>query len=107
MESQQLALDFSTFNWVLASATFLAYLAVDALYAVYTIEVLRLRPASAATSGALIHVLSAFGIVNPVHNALYVIPLALGGWLGTFGVVGSDVGEPRGVLTSRCRAIAR
>ena len=87
MESATLSFDVSTFDWTIAIATFLAYLAVDALYAIYTIEVIRLRPASAATTGALIYVLSAFGIVNLVHNALYIIPLALGGWLGTFIVV--------------------
>jgi hypothetical protein len=85
--ADSLAVDVSTFSWAVAAATFLAYLAVDALYAIYTIEVVRLRPASAATTGALIYVLSAFGIVNLVHNALYIIPLALGGWLGTFAVV--------------------
>ena len=84
MEDTTLSFDFSTFDWAIAAATFAAYLAVDALYAIYTIEVVRLRPARAATTGALIYVLSAFGIVNLVHNALYIIPLALGGWLGTF-----------------------
>ena len=87
MEGATLSFDFSTFDWTIATATFVAYLAVDALYAIYTIEVVRLRPARAATTGALIYVLSAFGIVNLVHNALYIIPLALGGWLGTFIVV--------------------
>jgi hypothetical protein len=85
--ADSLAVDVSSFSWAVAGATFRAYLAVDALYAIYTIEVVRLRPASAATTGALIYVLSAFGIVNLVHNALYIIPLALGGWLGTFAVV--------------------
>ncbi len=87
MEGVTLSFDFSTFDWTIAAATFVAYLAVDALYAIYTIEVVRMRPARAATTGALIYVLSAFGIVNLVHNALYIIPLALGGWLGTFIVV--------------------
>jgi hypothetical protein len=87
MDMDSLSLDFSSFSWPLAAATFLAYLAVDALYAIYTIEVVRLRPGRAATTGALIYVLSAFGIVNLVHNALYIIPLAAGGWLGTFAIV--------------------
>jgi hypothetical protein len=87
MEGATLSFDLTTFDWTIAGATFVAYLAVDALYAIYTIEVVRLRPARAATTGALIYVLSAFGIVNLVHNALYIIPLALGGWLGTFIVV--------------------
>jgi hypothetical protein len=106
MESGPISLDFTTFSWALAGATFLAYLAVDALYAIYTIEVVRLRPASAATTGALIYVLSAFGIVNLVHNALYVIPLALGGWLGTFLVVWFQGrrGHRRGTLVGRQHA---
>ncbi len=33
------------------------------------------------------HFLLAFGVVNYVGNFLYVVPLALGSWIGTYLVV--------------------
>lgn len=70
---------------------FCAYLVIDAMYAYYTLSVIRKRPATSATIGALMHFLMAFGVLNYVQNYLYVVPLALGSWVGTYIVVKYDL----------------
>jgi hypothetical protein len=70
-----------------AMIIFVAYMLVDALYAYYTLQVTKKNPYAAATSGALMYFLLAIGVLNYVQNYLYLIPLALGSWIGTFIVV--------------------
>ncbi len=74
---------WSTFDIGLAFSIFVAYLVVDAMYAQYTLHVTQYREYSAATVGALMHFIIAFGVRNYVQNFLYVIPVALGSWVGT------------------------
>lgn len=64
-----------------------AYFVIDALYAKYTYAVVERKPMQAANIGFIMHFLLAFGVINYVGNFLYVIPLALGSWLGTYMVV--------------------
>lgn len=66
---------------------FFLYWVADALYALYTLNISDARPMSAATAGFAIHFILAFGVLNYVHNYLYVIPLACGSWVGTYCVV--------------------
>lgn len=75
------------FDWVTAFLIFAAYLIVDALYAVYTISVVNLKPYTSATVGAFMYFLLAVGVINYVNNPVYLIPLFIGSWLGTFIVV--------------------
>ena len=75
------------FDFGIAFLIFLAYIVVDGMYAFYTLEVTKRKPYSAATIGALMHFLLAIGVLNYVKNFLYLIPLALGSWIGTFFVV--------------------
>lgn len=75
------------FNFTTAFFIFVAYFLVDALYALYTLSVVNLKPVVSATIGALMYFLLAVGIINYVNNYLYLIPLAVGSWLGTFVVV--------------------
>jgi hypothetical protein len=77
----------TNFNFGTATIIFVAYVLVDALYAYYTLQVTKRNPYSAATSGALMYFLLAIGVLNYVHNYLYLIPLALGSWIGTFIIV--------------------
>ena len=78
---------WNEFNIFVALAIFLAYIIVDALYAFYTLEVTKKNAVSAATTGAIMHFLLAFGVLNYVNNFLYLLPLAIGSWLGTYLVV--------------------
>lgn len=75
------------FDWGIAALIFIVYILVDAMWAYYTIAVTKRQPAKAATVGALMYFLLAFGVLNYVHNYLYIIPIALGSWIGTYLVV--------------------
>lgn len=78
---------WSNFDSLLALGIFFAYLVVDAMYAKYTLHVTHYKEYSAATIGALMHFILAFGVLSYVNNFLYVLPLAAGSWIGTFLVV--------------------
>lgn len=71
-----------TFIGVLVS-----YLLVDAMYARYTIEIVNENATRAATIGALMHVLLAYGVLSYTQNALYIIAIVIGSWIGTYYVV--------------------
>ncbi|MBA3733122.1 hypothetical protein H0W91_01965 [Patescibacteria group bacterium] len=75
------------FNFLIAFGIFLAYILVDGMYAYYTIAVTNKKPFVSATTGALMHFLIAIGVLNYVHNYLYIIPIAIGSWIGTYFVV--------------------
>ena len=70
-----------------AFIVFIAYVVVDGMYAYYTLAVADKKPVRAATVGALMHFLIAVGVLSYVQNYLYIIPLALGSWIGTYAVV--------------------
>lgn len=78
------------FSFVIAFVIFIASVLVDGMYAFYTQSVVRRNPIASATTGALMHFLIAFGVFSYVQNFLYVIPLALGSWIGTYFVVRRD-----------------
>lgn len=75
------------FDFGIALLIFIAYIVVDAMYAYYTLQVTKKKPYSAATVGALMHFILALGVLSYVQNYLYLIPLALGSWVGTFIIV--------------------
>lgn len=64
-----------------------AYVIIDALYAKYTLDVANYNEYKAATTGSIIHVFIAFGVISYTNNWLYIFPLAIGSWIGTFLMV--------------------
>ena len=72
------------FNYLIAIGVFVAYALVDGLFAYYTIAVVKRNAVRAATTGAVMYFLLALGVLSYVNNYWYIIPLALGSWLGTF-----------------------
>jgi hypothetical protein len=80
----------NSFSLGIALLIFVAYIIVDAMYAYYTLQVTKRKPFSAATVGALMHFILALGVLSYVQNYLYIIPLALGSWVGTFLVVNRE-----------------
>ncbi len=72
---------------------FCAYIFIDGLYVAYTYSIVKKEPVLAATMGAIMYLLLAFGIVNFVDNFLYVVPLVAGSWLGTYFVVKYEKGK--------------
>lgn len=71
-------------------AFFFAYFVVDWAYAVYTIAAGKLQTLRSANYGTLIYVLGALGVLSYSENFLYIIPLALGAWLGTVFAVETE-----------------
>ncbi len=80
----------TSFNWLIASGVLIAYFIVDAMYAYYTLSVSRLNAFSSATTGSLMHFLLALGVLSYVENFLYIIPIAIGSWLGTFYIINKE-----------------
>lgn len=76
-----------SFDPVIALFIFLAYIFIDALYALYTLDVAQYNEFRAATTGAIIHFCIAFGVISYTKNWLYVFPLPAGPWIGTFYIV--------------------
>jgi hypothetical protein len=89
MESVYAALQnaMQEFRPVLAAAIFLAYICIDALAAWYTLMITRLDARKAALADFFIYILISFGVINYTRNFLYILPMALGGSLGTYLVV--------------------
>ena len=80
-------INMNDFNFLVAVGVFTAYILVDGMYAYYTLAVVDKRPFVSATIGALIHFLIALGVLSYIQNYLYIIPLAMGSWIGTFLVI--------------------
>ena len=75
------------FNFYIAGLIFVTYVVTDALYAKYTLDVANYNKYRAATIGTSIHFLMAFGVISYTQNWFYIIPLAMGSWVGTFIIV--------------------
>ena len=84
---EQFSFAWSDFDIRIGLLIFVAYIIIDALFVSYTYLVVKKAPAKAATVGAGMYFLMAFGIINYVNNFLYVIPLVIGSWIGTYLVV--------------------
>ncbi|KKL55562.1 hypothetical protein LCGC14_2254180 [marine sediment metagenome] len=72
------------FSISIALSVFVAYLMIDWLFTEYTLAIVELKKVKAANVGALIYLLGAYGVVNYVGDWRYVIPMCIGGWLGTY-----------------------
>jgi hypothetical protein len=75
------------FNWLQAIGLFFAALVLDAIFALYTIAVIKSKALLAANMSLLTYVLGAVGVVSFVHNKWYIIPLSLGAFVGSYAVV--------------------
>ena len=75
------------FNIFLALGLFVAASFLDAVFALYTVAVVNLKPYRAASLSFLTYMLEAVGVVNYVKNKWYLIPLALGAYVGSFIIV--------------------
>lgn len=78
---------FAEFNWCTAATIFVTYVIIDILYAMYVICVGKRQPIYAATVSSFLYSLGAYGVISYSKNPLYVVPLAVGAFLGTYLVV--------------------
>ncbi len=82
-----LAQAYESFSWTIAIGVMVTYFVADALYAYYTLSVAEHRALRAANTGALLHFLLALGVLSYVENYLYIAPIAIGSWLGTYVLI--------------------
>jgi hypothetical protein len=75
------------FNWLAAIGLFFASFLLDAVFAIYTVAVVKLQAFRAATMSLLTYGLAAVGILSFVDNKVYLIPLSLGAFAGSYVVV--------------------
>jgi hypothetical protein len=75
------------FNWLVALGLFIAATFLDAIFALYTVAVIQTQPLKAASLSFLTYTLEAVGVVNYVNNKWYLIPLAIGAFVGSYAVV--------------------
>lgn len=90
---QHISFSLNDFNPGIGLLVFVAYLLIDGLYVAYTYSTVKKEPVLAATMGATMYLLIAFGVINFVDNFLYVVPLVAGSWLGTYLVVRHEKGK--------------
>ncbi|USN88526.1 MAG: hypothetical protein H6780_03475 [Candidatus Nomurabacteria bacterium] len=74
-------------QWPVFTGLIFGYVVVDGLYAYYTLAVARHNAAVSAHTSAILHILLAVGVLSYVENFLYIIPIAIGSWVGTYLVV--------------------
>jgi uncharacterized protein YebE (UPF0316 family) len=74
----------SDFNWWTALTVFVVYVFFDILYALYVICVSRQQALAASAISAVLYSLGAYGVMNYLHNPWYLIPLAVGAFIGTY-----------------------
>ena len=86
-----IASHWHNFSLQIGITIFFTYVLIDGMYAYYTLAITRKKPFASASVGAVMHFLIAFGVLSYVQNYLYIIPLALGSWVGTYLVVKYDV----------------
>ncbi len=82
---------WQSFNILTGIALLGMYTLIDAMYAYYTVVVIKKRPLMSANVSAIMHFLLAFGVLSYTQNYLYVVPIAIGSWIGTYLVVRYDL----------------
>ena len=87
----------ANFNVFVALGILCMYIVTDALYALYSLSISDRRPLAAANTSALIHLLIAVGVLSYVENFLYIFPVAIGSWIGTYLLVGRSLKKKKSV----------
>jgi len=81
---EELVEALSTFDWLVAISIFLVYTVIDGMYAIYTLAVAEKKVLRAANVGSIMYILISVGTIVYVDNFIYIIPLTLGAWVGTY-----------------------
>lgn len=68
-------------SWIVL---FFIYLFFDIFYILYIQSVTDVRPARAANIGVVMYLLTAYGTIEYIDNLANLIPILLGGWLGSY-----------------------
>jgi hypothetical protein len=69
---------------ITAVILFVFYLVFDILYAHYIIAMGESKAFKSANISAILIIMSLYGTIEVVKNYWFIIPIALGSWLGTY-----------------------
>ena len=75
------------FSYVQALIVFISYIFIDMLYASYILAVNKKLAFRAAFISAVMYSLLSYGVISYSENKLYLIPLIMGSFIGTYIVV--------------------
>jgi hypothetical protein len=78
---------YRDFDFKIALMVLAAYFTLDLIYAKYILSVSSKNEYRAATFGVLVNILVALGVISYTNNWMYIFPLAVGSWFGTFCAV--------------------
>jgi uncharacterized membrane protein (DUF485 family) len=74
----------SQFNWFVAVGLFVLYVLVEFLDSSLTLLITRHQSVRSASTTFVLYIILGIEVLAFVSNYLYVIPTALGAWLGVF-----------------------
>jgi hypothetical protein len=72
------------FTWVLLFFISIVY---DIVYTKSILHISKLNAAAAAHLSVILYIMMAYGTINYVKNFINVIPIIVGAWLGTYGIL--------------------
>lgn len=72
------------FSWYTAAIVFGVYVVFDILYALYVICVGKKQAVRASLISSALYSLGAYGVMTYLSNPWYLLPLAIGAFLGTY-----------------------
>lgn len=75
---------WQNFNWMTAGLVFVIYVVLNILYALYVICVSKKQALAASFISSALSSLGAYGIISYLHNPLYILPLAIGAFIGAY-----------------------
>jgi hypothetical protein len=75
------------FNWFIAAGLFLLYVLVEYLDSSLTLLITRHQSVRSATTTFVLYIILGIEILAFVNNYLYVLPTALGAWVGVYSLI--------------------
>ena len=72
------------FNWTTASIIFVTYCSADWLFTICADAIIKRKKLLAANAGLGMYIVGAFGVISYVEDWRYIVPMCLGGWIGTY-----------------------
>jgi hypothetical protein len=70
--------------WVLLFFVSIVY---DIFYTKSILHISKLNAVAAANLSMLLYLIMAFGIINYVKHFINIVPIILGAWIGTYGIL--------------------
>jgi len=86
---------FETFSWAEAFTVFIFMLVTDVIWVFYIRRTAQGKSFQAASMSALMSLTSALVVVSYIENSIYLIPTAIGAFVGTILSIRFD--KPRGL----------